>query len=167
MRKGGRPARIQPFCSESQENQSPTQKEQAGEWGHALGLSGGTIHHTADASLFLWSAGKKAPHRKKNLLHITKKAGSKPQGLSGRLRRAGVSVMGSFLDQTARATADRKALSAVTEMADPSHPCKPVGKYSEHTIPRVRWYPMWRAPTAMTCEVTSFTLLPKVHIKTH
>ena len=108
MRKGGRPARIQPFCSESQENQSPTQKEQAGEWGHALGLSGGTIHHTADASLFLWSARKKAPHRKKNLLHITKKAGSEPQGLSGRLRRAGVSVMGSFLDQTARATEDRK-----------------------------------------------------------
>ena len=45
-----------------------------------------------------------------------------PQGWSRRRNEAGVLVMGSFLDQTARATADRKALSAETETVAPSHP---------------------------------------------
>ena len=54
----------------------------------------------------IWSEGKKAPQLPK-LAPRAKKAGSESQGLSRRLRWAGVLVIGSFLDQSARAIADR------------------------------------------------------------
>ena len=50
-----------------------------------------------------------------------KKAGSDPQGPSSKLNKAVVLVMGSFLDQTARAIAERKEPRAVTDTAAPSH----------------------------------------------
>ena len=54
-----------------------------------------------------------------------------------------------------RAIADRKALSANTEIAEPSQPCSPVGKYLEHVKPSIRWNPTGRevregVPTSMT-----------------
>ena len=47
---------------------------------------------------------------------MTQKAGSEPSKSSNKLSRAEVSVMGSISEKTARATADRKALSALTEI---------------------------------------------------
>ena len=67
--------------------------------------------------------------------------------------------MESVLDKTARATTDRKALSALTETAAPLHPWSQAGKYLELSIPSIRSNLMVRAPTAMTWDVASFTLL--------
>ena len=62
----------------------------------------------------------------KKPIQMKKKAGSDLQGPSSKLSKARVLVMESLLDQTARATADRKAPRAFTQRADPSQPCRKV-----------------------------------------
>ena len=83
--------------------------------------SGGcVIQQTVNTSFFLWPIGKKSRHVFKPVPENHKKAGPEPQR-SIKLNRAEVLVMETFSDLTARATADRKALSADTQMAAPSH----------------------------------------------
>ena len=71
--------------------------------------SGSVIQKTVDAALLLQSAGKEQPHLPKPVANGTR-GGIGVLGASSKLSSARVLVNGSFSDQTARTTADRKAL---------------------------------------------------------
>ena len=107
--------------------------------GHVQGKPSGDI--VKESKMRSSSSGPQAKYRLSCLkrLQITKKAGSDPQGPSSEHNRAGVSVMGSFLDQTARATADQKVPIEAMESADPLTSMKPSGKifgadHPEHSL---------------------------------
>ena len=71
------------------------------------GPHGSVLEETINTIYLVWPVSQMPSELPKP---TKKKAGSEPQGPSTELNKAGVLVMGRFLDQTARATAARKAI---------------------------------------------------------
>ena len=85
------------------------------------GSSRGIIQKTRNASLIIRTVRKITTKLTKTSPNDKESRIGTP-GPYNKLSRAGVLVMGSFLDQTARAIAERKELRAVTDTAAPSQP---------------------------------------------